>query len=358
MIGFETETKPKRIQQMQSNIDPALLEDTANIMLAEMRKGGRIHPYKHRSFFLSLGLTKQYKEFAEALIKVSGKERELVQYLANHLKLYVVCRADINIPEYRLWSNNRGHAAGIVPSTCPAALKGGVSFIFSKNVVVCYFMQHHKFEQKDHDKIYINEEIRFPEVRVVSDNGNLGVMSSTDALKEAREQGLDLIVVSAKANPPVAKIIDYGKFTYEQKKKNREVKKNSFVAETKTVQVKIGTGDRDKRLKVERIERWMMQGHRVKVDLFLWGRYKYMEAPFLTERLQRFLDMVRVPFKLAEPIQKTPKGFGCTIERDKAQPVPELKKLTGKHAEKEGASEDTDEIEEEMLDTEETETTQ
>jgi translation initiation factor IF-3 len=206
-------------------------------------------------------------------------------------------------------------------------------------------MQHHKIELKDHDKIYINEEVRFPEVRVVSDDGNLGVMSSHEALETARAQGLDLIVVSAKANPPVAKIIDYGKFTYEQKKKNREVKKNSFIAETKNVQVKIGTGDRDKRLKVERTEQWLLQGHRVKVDLFLWGRYKYMEAQFLTERLQRFLEMVRVPYKLAEPIQKTPKGFGCTLERDKTQPVPELKKLTGKHAEKDTEEEVLAEIE-------------
>ena len=182
--------------------------------------------------------------------------------------------------------------------------------------------------KEDPNKVNINHEIRAHELRVMGPEGeNLGVMPKKEAIAKAAEQGLDLIEVSAKAVPPVAKITDYGKFTYEQKKKQREIRAKSHAAETKVAQVKIGTGERDKELKAERIQNWLLEGHRVKVDLFLWGRYKYMEPAFLTERLERFLEMVLVPFKIGDPIKKSPKGFSCTIERDKNKPAPTKEEL-------------------------------
>jgi translation initiation factor IF-3 len=179
-------------------------------------------------------------------------------------------------------------------------------------------------QYEDQNKVLINEEIRSPELRVMGPNGeNLGVLTKRKAVDAAREHGLDLILVSARAIPPVAKIMDYGKFTYEQKKKAKEVKAKSHTTETKGVQVKIGTGEHDKQLKAGRIEQWLVEGHRVKVDLFLWGRYKYMDKKFLTERLENFLTIVRIPYRIAEPISSSPKGFSCVIERDRSKPVPE-----------------------------------
>ncbi len=187
---------------------------------------------------------------------------------------------------------------------------------------------------EDPDKVYINEEIRVPEVRCVGPLGeNLGVISTREGIERAQSQGLDLIVVSAKAVPPVAKIMDYGKFTYELKKKAKETRSKAHVTETKSVQVKIGTGERDKELKAERIDEWLMEGHRVKVDLFLWGRYKYMDEKFLTKRLEAFLHMVAVPFKVADPIKRSPKGFSCTLEVDRKQPLPTPEELTAKRIE-------------------------
>jgi len=190
--------------------------------------------------------------------------------------------------------------------------------------------------KEDPNKVYINDEIRAREVRVMGPDGeNLGVLSKRDAVKAAEERGLDLILVSAKAVPPVAKITDYGKFTYEQKKKAKEIKAKSFVTETKNVQVKIGTGEHDKVLKAKRVIEWLLEGHRVKVDLFLWGRYKYMDKEFLTERLEHFLEMVPVPFKIADPIKKSPKGFSCTIERDKGKPAPSNEEMAAALKERE-----------------------
>ena len=169
------------------------------------------------------------------------------------------------------------------------------------------------------EKVRINHQIRAEELRVVgADGANLGVMSRDSAIAEAEKTGLDLIEISPKAKPPVAKITDYGKFQYEQKKKQREIKAKSHVTETKTVQVKIGTGEHDLALKAGRVAKWLSEGHRVKIDLFLWCRYKYMEFAFLKERLERFLLLITESYKIAEEIKKSPKGLSVTIERDKS----------------------------------------
>ena len=163
----------------------------------------------------------------------------------------------------------------------------------------------------------MNEGIRAPEIRVLGPEGeNFGVMATRDALAKAREMGYDLIEVSPNANPPVCKITDYGKFKYEQKKKNKEVKARAVVHETKEAQVKIGTSDNDMRIKANKIAEWLKEGHRVKIDLFLWGRYKYMEFNFLKERLERFLAIIPEGFKIAAPIAKSPKGLSVALERD------------------------------------------
>ena len=169
-------------------------------------------------------------------------------------------------------------------------------------------------------KIEINESIRAPELRVIGPEGeNLGVMRSKEALKKAIEYGLDLIVISPKAKPPVAKITDYGKYKYELKRKNREMKAKQKTVETKVIQIKIGTGENDLLRKAKKIAEWLKDGHRIKVDLFLWGRYKYMDFKFLKERLEKFLAIIPESFKIADEIKKSPKGLTVTLERAKSK---------------------------------------
>lgn len=171
-----------------------------------------------------------------------------------------------------------------------------------------------KYNAKNRTRI--NNAIRAKELRVVGADGeNLGVLSTEEALKAADAANLDLIEISPNAKPPVAKIMDYGQYRYETKRKASEVKAKSHVTETKSVQVKIGTGEHDQELKAKRAAEWLNEGHRVKVDLFLWGRYKYMEPAFLKERLERFLKIIPADYKLADTMRKSPKGFTCTIER-------------------------------------------
>lgn len=159
--------------------------------------------------------------------------------------------------------------------------------------------------------------IRASELRVVGAKGeNLGVLSREEALRVADEAGLDLIEISPNAKPPVAKITDFGQYRYETKRKASEVKSKSHVTETKSVQIKVITGEHDQQLKSRRTAEWLSEGHRVKVDLFLSGRYKYMEEAFLKDRLERFLKIIPIEYKIADPIKKSPKGYTVTLERD------------------------------------------
>ena len=171
--------------------------------------------------------------------------------------------------------------------------------------------------QAEKERARMNEGIRAAEVRVIGPEGeNFGVLPTREAIAKAQELGRDLIEISPNAQPPVCKITDYGKFKYEQKKKDKEIKSKAHVTETKVTQVKIGTSERDMQIKAGKAAAWLKEGHRVKVDLFLWGRYKYMEFDFLKERLERFLAVIPEPFKIAEAIQKGPKGLSVALERD------------------------------------------
>ncbi len=168
------------------------------------------------------------------------------------------------------------------------------------------------------ERLLLNNEIRARELRVIGAQGeNLGVLSIEDALAAAKAAGLDLIEISPLAVPPVAKITDYGKFEYERSKKEKAVKAKAVVSETKEVQIKVGTGEHDVMLKAKKTAEWLAEGHRVRAELFLKGRYKGMEEAFLRERLEKFLLRIPYAYRIAEPIERSPKGFAGVIERDK-----------------------------------------
>ena len=93
--------------------------------------------------------------------------------------------------------------------------------------------------------------------------------------------------------------MDYGKFQYEQKKKAKAAKASAKVTETKVVQVKIGTGEHDLNLKASNVSKWLKEGHRVKIDLYLVGRAKYSENSFKRERLERILKLIAEEYKTA-----------------------------------------------------------
>jgi len=163
----------------------------------------------------------------------------------------------------------------------------------------------------------INNQIRASELRVIDEDGsNLGVLPFKEALASASSRGLDLIEISPNAKPPIARIMEYGKYLYLEKKKNQKAKAGAKSTETKSIQVKIGTGDHDLELKAKKASEWLKEGHRIKAELYLSGRSKYMEEKFLKERLERVLHLITENYKISEGYKKSPKGLTITIERD------------------------------------------
>jgi len=119
----------------------------------------------------------------------------------------------------------------------------------------------------------VNEEIRVPQVRLIDQDGEmLGVMSAREALIRAYDVGLDLLEISPNAVPPVVKILDYGKYKYEQQKKANEARKRQKVVEIKEIKVRPNIDDHDYEVKMRQMKEFIGEGDKVKVTLRFRGR--------------------------------------------------------------------------------------
>ena len=123
------------------------------------------------------------------------------------------------------------------------------------------------------DGVRRNEQIRAREVRVIGPEGEqLGILARNDAIADAKEHGFDLVEVAATADPPVCRIMDYGKFKYETQKKKQEAKKRQTIVQIKEIKVRPKTDDHDYETKVRHVRRFLEDGDRVKVTVFFRGR--------------------------------------------------------------------------------------
>jgi translation initiation factor IF-3 len=119
----------------------------------------------------------------------------------------------------------------------------------------------------------INEAIRAREVRLIDENGqNVGIVSKFDAIAKANEAGLDLVEVSPDAEPPVCKILDFGKYKYQEQKKAAEARKHQKIVEIKEIKMRPGIDDHDYDVKMRAIKRFFEDGDKVKITLRFRGR--------------------------------------------------------------------------------------
>lgn len=119
----------------------------------------------------------------------------------------------------------------------------------------------------------VNEKIRFREVLVIDQDGEqLGVLSKFDAINKAYDQELDLVCVAPKAQPPVCRIMDYGKYRFDQQKKAKEIKKNSNKTTLKETQLSVTIDTHDKNVKLKRTRKWLEEGNKVKIAIRFRGR--------------------------------------------------------------------------------------
>ncbi len=138
----------------------------------------------------------------------------------------------------------------------------------------------------------INGDIRYPEVRVISaDGAQLGIMSSRDAQLMARDAGLDLVEISPNANPPVVKIIDWGKYQYQKMKEQARAKKNAKSSELKQIRLGLKIGENDLNIKIRKIKEFLSEGHRVKIMIVFRGR-EMTHKEVGTELMNRIIDLL------------------------------------------------------------------
>ncbi len=189
--------------------------------------------------------------------------------------------------------------------------RGGYSaristFIMQKQISgACVFLS----EEKKISDLFINEQIRDREVRVIGENGEqLGIMSTRDALSMAEEAGLDLVKIAPTAKPPVCRIVDYGKFKYEQVRREKDAKKKQKTIEIKEIRLSPNIDTNDLNTKANAARKFLTKGNRVKVTLRFRGR----EMAHMSES-RHILDDFAELLSDISVIEKPPKVEGRTM---------------------------------------------
>ncbi|MGD8762970.1 MAG: translation initiation factor IF-3 [Desulfobacteraceae bacterium] len=155
----------------------------------------------------------------------------------------------------------------------------------------------------------MNKNIRAQEVRVIDPEGNqIGIIPTKEALSAAAEYGLDLVEVSPNANPPVCKIMDYGRYRYEQTKKKQEAKKKQTTFQVKEIKIRPKTGEHDLQVKLNHIKKFIGKKDKVKVSCLFRGR-----EITLSQRGMELLDQIAEETDEIAVVEQSPKFDGRTL---------------------------------------------
>ncbi|HAX89592.1 MAG TPA: translation initiation factor IF-3 [Cyanobacteria bacterium UBA11162] len=161
-------------------------------------------------------------------------------------------------------------------------------------------------KKRQRDIPQINERIRFPKIRVIDTDGSqMGIVTPQDALRVAQEKELDLVLVSDKADPPVCRIMDYGKYKFEQEKKAREARKKQHTADVKEVKMRYKIEDHDYDVRVNAAKRFLKSGDKVKATITFRGR-EIQHSDLAEDLLKRMANDLE---EIAE-VQQAPKREG------------------------------------------------
>ncbi|MDP2734682.1 MAG: translation initiation factor IF-3 [bacterium] len=163
---------------------------------------------------------------------------------------------------------------------------------------------------------YVNNQIRAKEVRLIDETGTqAGVVSLEEALLKARAAGLDLIQVTEKVDPPVVRIADYGKYLYQQGKKEREAKKHTG-GDLKEIRLTFNISDHDLTTRIKQAEKFLKRGDNIRINLRLRGRQKAL-LDHAKERIQKFIEELGalVPIRTEREMKLEPRGLTMVITR-------------------------------------------
>jgi len=164
-------------------------------------------------------------------------------------------------------------------------------------------------KRQNRNQPQINDNIRFPKIRVIdTDGAQLGIMLPQDALRLAEEKDLDLVLLSDKADPPVCRIMDYGKFKFEKDKKEREAKKKQHTADVKEVKMRYKIEEHDYQVRLSQADRFLKAGDKVKATIMFRGR-EIQHSNLAVDLLKRMATDLQ---ELAE-VQQAPKKEGRSM---------------------------------------------
>ncbi len=166
------------------------------------------------------------------------------------------------------------------------------------------------------NKVLINNFIRAKEVRVISETGEqLGIMNIFDAIDLAKSRGLDLIQVTEKVEPPVCRIANYGKYLYQQQKKEKKMTKPRG-GELKEIRLTFNISPHDMEIRATQAKKFLDEGDKVKINMALRGREKAM-GQFATQKVKLFLDNLNsiIPIKTERELKREPRGFTMIISK-------------------------------------------
>ena len=171
-------------------------------------------------------------------------------------------------------------------------------------------------------RLRLNNLIRVPEVRAIGPNGEqLGVLPMHEVLKLAEQYGMDAVEIGPTSKPPVVKIMDYGRYMYQQERSQKKSPKSAVAQhgqEVKTVQIGFKTQEHDLHIRATQAMKFLEKGYRVKVDMRLRGREKGMSA-VARPKMELFLKLIPVPYEIDSPVKNFPGGLDVLIRASKAK---------------------------------------
>jgi len=156
------------------------------------------------------------------------------------------------------------------------------------------------------------------QVRTIDETGKqLGIISLNEALQIARERNLDLIQVTEKVDPPVCKIMDYGKYLYSLEKKEKEASKKQKGGEIKGIRLSFGISPHDMEIRAHQSEKFLKEGDRIRIEMVLRGREKAL-SDFAKEKVKQFLEILNqiIPIKTERELKREARGFTVIISKE------------------------------------------
>jgi len=152
-------------------------------------------------------------------------------------------------------------------------------------------------------------------LRLIDEKGNnVGVVDTQKALEMARVQNLDLVEIAPQAKPPVARIIDFGKYLYQQEKQIKQQKAKQKTSELKLIKIGMKISDHDALIKIRKLEEFLGEGNKVKIDMFLRGRER-ANKDFARGKFNHFLSLIQAKYTVEQPMKQLPTGFNMLISK-------------------------------------------